>query len=349
MDIEYFMKIQNAYGTHNKRERELAKVNYEMAKHFEDTFDTADVLVNNRPMKLMIIKDTDGNTFKKKIKSRHEDKFNLGDYVIWNEQVWLITLVDSDEKTWNRGYMYLCTLLLRFQNIYGKIIERWCYAEDFTKYSSGIVGNTTIATGDYQYGITIPVDEETKYLKRNKRFPIDIEGVMPPDIYKLTNRKIYLSDNRYFRRGGVMVLTLSYSEFNANTDKLVTLDNGTQAWICDYFDPKNQSPVKPEPSEPDKSNILCNINGRTTINIGSPRTYTVTFTNAEGKDIPYTDIDYKWNIKANFNDQVEQQTAGNSLTLRIDNNELIYETFSLQVTVNDVVVSEVQITIEDIY
>ena len=34
------MKIQNAYGTKSKREKELAKVNREMSKHFEDTYDT---------------------------------------------------------------------------------------------------------------------------------------------------------------------------------------------------------------------------------------------------------------------------------------------------------------------
>ena len=37
MDINYFMKVQNAYGTKNRREKELAKVNSQMAKHFEDT------------------------------------------------------------------------------------------------------------------------------------------------------------------------------------------------------------------------------------------------------------------------------------------------------------------------
>ena len=119
------MKIQNAYGTKNKREKELAKVNRVMSKHFEDTFDTEDVLLDGEPFKLMIVKDTDGNVFKKKIKSRHEDKFNLGDYVIWNNQFWLITLLDPDEKTWNRGYMYLCTVPLRWQNTDGQIIERW--------------------------------------------------------------------------------------------------------------------------------------------------------------------------------------------------------------------------------
>lgn len=141
MDIEYYKKLQNAHGAKNKREKELIKVNRNLSKHFDDTFDTEDVLVNNKPMQLMIVHDTDLNVYKKKIKSRHEDVFNLGDYVIWNDQVWLITLIDSDNKTWNRGYMYLCTILLRWQNSEGKIVERWCYSEDYTKYSMGETGN----------------------------------------------------------------------------------------------------------------------------------------------------------------------------------------------------------------
>ena len=66
MDITYYMKLQNAYGTKNKRERELAKVNRNADIHFDDTFDTADVIVNDTPMQIMIIKDTDGNVHKKK-------------------------------------------------------------------------------------------------------------------------------------------------------------------------------------------------------------------------------------------------------------------------------------------
>ena len=71
MDINYFMKIQNAYGTKNRREKELVKINNEMSRHFEDTYGTVDILLNGTPTKLMIIKDTDNNTFKKKIKSVH--------------------------------------------------------------------------------------------------------------------------------------------------------------------------------------------------------------------------------------------------------------------------------------
>lgn len=266
MDINYFMKVQNAYGTKNRREKELSKVNGQMEKHFEDTYDTEEVLLNGEPFKLMIIKDTDGNTYKKKIKAPHDTKFNLGDYVEWNGQMWLITLLDTDDKTWNRGYMYQCTILLRWQNSKGEIIERWAYSEDFTKYSTGVKSNSTLTVGDYQYGLTLPVDEETKFVKRDKRFPIDFEDVEPPDVYKLTNRKILLAatDNRPFGRGGILIWTLSFSEFNSDTDKKVILPNGTQAWICDY---NNHSST----SSPDTSNYSIKIeySGNPTVVAGS--------------------------------------------------------------------------------
>ena len=237
MDIEYYMKLQNAYGTKNKREKNLAKINKHADRHFEDTFDTQDVLVNNEPMQLMIIRDTDNNTYKKKIKSRHNDIIRLGDYVKWNNQIWIITLLDTDDKVWNRGYMYLCQLMIRWQNADGKIVERWGYSEDYTKYSMGEKGNSTITVGDYQYGLTIPVDEETKQLNRTNRFIIDYEGVYPPDTYRMTGKKGFLSDVRYVDKGGVMTVTLSYEQFNEVTDKLIELENGTKAWICNYKSP----------------------------------------------------------------------------------------------------------------
>lgn len=255
MDINHFMKIQNAYGTKNRREKELAKINNEMSKHFEDTYDTVDILLNGIPTQLMIIKDTDNNTFKKKIKSVHGDKFNLGDYVKWNNQTWLITLVDVDERTWNRGYMYLCTVPLRWQNSEGKIIERYVYADDFTKYSNGVTGNYTVTIGDNQYGLTVPIDEETKKLKRDMRFVIDLDDMDEPDVYKLTNRKTKLNDNQYMGRGGTMILTMSLNAFDNSVDKQVVLNNGEKVWICNYRD--CLSSLTPSPS--DETTILSKL------------------------------------------------------------------------------------------
>ena len=342
MDINYFMKIQNAYGTKSRREKELVKINHEMSKHFEDTFDTEEVLLNDIPTQLMIIKDTDGNTFKKKIKSVHGNKFNLGDYVKWNNQMWLITLVDVDEKTWNRGYMYLCTVPLRWQNLEGKIIERWVYAEDFTKYSNGVTGNNTITVGDNQYGLTLPVDEETKRLKRDMRFPMDFDDSEQPDIYKLTNRKVKLSDNQYFGRGGTMVVTMSFDAFNTNEDKKVVMENGQEVWICNYNN--SATPIPPTPSEPNETTDLrCVISGNTNLKNGYRRSYTATFTDKDSNSIDWKDINYQWNVKSDFD--VEQSITDNKIIISVNDENLIGGSFFVQIVIGESVLSEVKVNI----
>ncbi len=341
------MKIQNAYGTKNRREKELAKVNREMSKHFEDTFDTEEVLINGIPTELMIIKDTDGNTFKKKIKTKHDDKLNLGDYVLWNNQIWLITLIDVDDKTWNRGYMCLCTVPLRWQNSEGKIIERYAYSEDFTKSSSGFTGNNTIKIGDNKYGLTLPIDSETKKLKRDMRFPIDFDDSENPDIYMLTNRKVNLNNNEYFGRGGTMLLTMSFDSFNQNKDKHITMDNGKEVWICNYKD-IDSTPLPPTPSNPDETIVLISAaittkTGEKNLKNGFSRTYTVTFTDKSGNEVGWNNVNFAWNVDANFD--VTQTVNDNSIKLSVDDEDLIGSSFLLGVIVCNNIVAQMTINI----
>ena len=343
MDINYYMKIQNAYGTKSQREKQLVKVNRNMKKHFYDTFDTEKVLLNGNPFDLMIIKDTDGNTYKKKIKSPHNQKFNLGDYVKWNGQYWLITLMDYDDKTWNRGYMYLCTVLLRWQNSNGDIIERWEYSEDFTKYSTGTYGNNSVTLGENQYGLTLPVDSETKFLKRDIRFPIDFEEVEPPDIYRLSNKKILLTDATSVNRGGIMTCTLSYDVFNPDTDKKVELDDGRIVWICDYKD-TSLSPTKPLiTSQPLKATMY----GRNNITIGYSRKYSVKFKNAIGDEVDV--LNHFWNIVCDFADKIEMVQENGSCKITVTDRNLIGKTFKVQVIRNTEVMTEKSVVIEDTY
>lgn len=337
------MKIQNAYGTKNKREKELAKVNRVMSKHFEDTFDTENVLLNGEPFKLMIVKDTDGNVFKKKIKSRHEDKFNLGDYVIWNNQVWLVTLLDPDDKTWNRGYMYLCTVQLRWQNSEGKIIERYAYSEDFTKYSSGTIGNNTISIGDNQYGLTLPIDSETKKLNRDMRFPIDFEDSDKPDIYKLTNRKVNLNNNEYFGRGGTMILTMSYDAFNCNEDKRVFIENGKEVWICNYKD--FSTSTTPKPSESDETtDLTITISGNQNLRIGITRTYTANITDLDGNSVQW-DNTFSWNVVSDIG--VSQTINEDIIKLFVEDEDYVNSLILLQIIKDGQILTEFEITVID--
>lgn len=344
MDISYYQKINNSYQSKSKQETELYLLNRNEERYLYDNIDYAKVLRNGEPFEMIIIKDTDGNTDKKKIKTKHSMPFNLGDYITWNDQIWLVTRLDTNDKAHHSGYMFACTTVLRWQDSRGNIIERPVYAEDFTKYSSGVFGNNTITIGENQYGIHIPIDEDTKKLKRDMRFPIDLEGVDTPDVYKLTNRKVALNDNTYFGRGGTMILTLSYDSFNKDEDKLIEL-NGKQVWVCNYHSPA--SPTEPEiPTEPptDETVVLAaSILGKTELKLGLPRMYTVTFT--DKNDMEVTDVDFVWNVVSDFD--IEKVVTGNKIELCVDDDSHIGESFLLQTLIDNKVVKEFEITVID--
>lgn len=350
MDISYFQKINNTYNAKSKQEVDLYLLNKHVDDRFADTIDYHVVKRNGEPFELLIIKDTDGNTFKKKIKSKHSTPFNLGDYIEWNNQIWLVTLLDPNEKTYHSGYMYLCTVPLRWQNSEGKIIERYAYSEDFTKYSSGTTGNNTITIGDNQYGLTIPIDSETRKLKRDMRFPIDFEDAEQPDIYELTNRKVNLNNNEYFGRGGTMVVTMSYDAFNKDKDKRVVMENGNEVWICDYVEIDNtdtpSAPTTPPESPDEMTDLWAVISGNKNLKVGFSRTYTATITDTDGNAVEWDDI-YSWNVVSDF--EVGQTVNGNKIELLVEDEGLIDSSFLLQIINNGLVVAEVEITIISLF
>ena len=346
MDIGYFQKINNTYKSKSRQDTDLYLLNRHVDECFADTIDYHIVKRNGEPFELLIIKDTDNNTFKKKIKSRPSEPFNLGDYIEWNNQIWLVTLLNTDDKTYNSGYMYLCTVPLRWQNSDGKIIERYAYAEDYTKYSNGTTGNSTITIGDNQYGLILPVDNETKKLKRDMRFPIDFDDSKQPDIYKLTNRKVKLSDNQYFGRGGTMILTLSFDAFNPNDDKKVIMEDGQEVWICNYNN--SNTPLPPTPPVSDETTDLsAMISGNINLKNGYARTYTATIQDKNGNDIEWDNAQYSWNVISDF--PVEQTIMENKIKLKVKDESLIDSSFLLQLIKDkNLVIAEIQITIVEL-
>lgn len=349
MDISYFQKINNTYNAKSKQEVDLYLLNQHVDNHFADTIDYHVVKRNGEPFELLIIKDTDGNTFKKKIKSKNSNPFNLGDYIEWNNQIWLVTLLDTDDKTYHSGYMYLCTVPLRWQNSEGKVIERYVYSEDFTKYSSGTTGNNTITIGDNQYGLTLPIDSETRKLARDMRFPIDFEDAEKPDIYKLTNRKVNLNNNEYFGRGGTMVLTMSYDAFNADKDKRVVMDNGKEVWVCNYTEVSSPPTPPSEPTIPDETeDLFGTISGSKNLKVNIPATYTATIYDSDGNESTWDDAVNAWRIVSDF--EVKTEINRNKITIIVDED---YEDSSFILRTvkssNDSILAEITIDVVGLY
>lgn len=265
-----------------------------------------------------------------------------GMYVFFEGGYWLIIGFPGTNGIYAKATMSLCQFKLRWQNSDGQIIERWAYTEDFTKYSNGLTGNNTLTIGDNQYGLTLPIDSETKKLKRDMRFPIDFDDCEQPDVYKLTNRKVKLNDNNSSGHGGTMIVTMSFDAFNPNDDKKVAMDNGQEVWICNYNN--SHTPLPPNPSEPDETTDLSAvISGNSNLKNGYTRIYTATLQDKAGNNIEWNNSLCSWKVVSIF--PVEQTIIDNKIKLKVKDGLLIDSSFLLQIISNNSVISELKITI----
>lgn len=317
MDITYFQKINNTYNSKSKQETDLYLLNRQIDNNFDGNIDYRVVKRNGEPFELIIVKDTDGNTFKKKIKSKNSQPFNLGDYIEWQGQMWLVTRLDPDDKANHSGYMYLCTVPLRWQNSEGKIIERFAYSEDFTKYSAGTTGNNFLVIGDNQYGLTLPVDSETKKLARDMRFAIDFDDSDKPDTYILSNRKVNLNNYEYFNRGGTIILTLSFDAFKSDCDKLVDFGDDKKVWICDYKEPQNQE------TNTDDWHLEIEYSSLKIKPTNKVSTITAQLYDKDDNEL-IDGIEYEWTITSNVDEYLTIKKNGNTLNISLAKNCTAY-------------------------
>lgn len=284
MDFSYFQKINNNYKSKSKQETELWLINRNEERYLYDNIDYHRVLKNNEDFGMLIIKGTSDNN--KKIKSLKSTPFNLGDYINWDDKIWLVTSLDSDDKVHHSGTMTLCTYQIAWQKPNGSIITRWAVLQDASKYDEGNVSNGSIQIPTGSISVTVPIDYDTKRLKRDMRFVIDTttdveyaEGVVP-EVYVLSSRKTAFNNNQYFDRGGTISFIMTADDFDAVKDKYITFtdsDNTTKSvWVCDY----NQSdiPITPTPPPLPHQNLSAII-------IGSDETYF--------DDIGYWEVEFK--------------------------------------------------------
>ena len=337
MDISYFQKINNTYKSKSKQETELWLINRNEERWLYDNVDKQDCLKNDEPYEMLIIKGT--NDYTKKIKALQSDPFNLGDYIRWKNQVWIVTSIDTDDKVHCSGTMSLCTIALHWQRKDGVVIERWAYSEDFTKYDSGKLANGVITIATNQYGMTVPIDAETKKLKRDMRFAIDFDDAEIPDIYTLSNRKVVLHNNSYFGRGGTMILTMTFNAFDATKDHRVDITDSTgntkSVWVCDYED----SGVRPNPS-PTYPNLTASIEGSTECYLEDLCYWDVVFHDEDGRTLSVDEVPTEWKcILAYPNGTAIEELIkdGLEVQLNVTDSNLLGETLLLQIILDDTV------------
>lgn len=177
---------------------------------------------------IAIISQQSNDPHVKTICALPNERFFEGDIFKWKHSHWIISEVDLDTDVYYRGTAHWCNVLLRWQNEDGDIIERWCYSSANT--SDGVALGNVINLTDGYYKLYLPLDDETKKLKINKRFLIDIDN-NAPTAYDLTSVDVISSIFDEHKKHGLIIINVAKSERADDRDNY-------ELMIADYFEKK---------------------------------------------------------------------------------------------------------------
>ena len=266
-----------------------------------------------------------------------------GMYIFYENRYWLITGYPSYNGIYEKAVMQLCQYKLRWQNAKGEIIERFGNFSSSSKYDMGETGNSTITLTSDNLMILLPNDDESLDLD-GKRVFIDKREINPTKVYKITRTDSVLYDFGE-EHGGILSFIADKTELNTTTDR-------QDLRLCDYIEiddntnTPSDDPTAPPENPDEMTDLRAVISGNKNLKVGFSRTYTATITDVDGNVVEWDDT-YSWNVVSNF--EVGREIDGNTIKLLVDNEDLIDEKFKLQVLNNNVVNSEIIITIVNVY
>ena len=262
-----------------------------------------------------------------------------GMYIFFENRYWLIDGYPGNNGSYEKVTSVLCQYNLRWQNVKGEILERWCNLTSASKYDVGENGNNTILLTSNNYSIKIPYDDEVIGLE-DKRVFIDKRKVNPTKVFKLTRDDDVLYDYGDEHHGSILNFIADKDEFNPTADN-------QELRICNYRSTAPSIPDTPDTSTEEMTGLIV---GSDTLRIDKTKTWTVEFKDKDGNDVEYSD--WKWNIKADFNisELVAQESDMDIKITAQDDDSLVDESFLLQIlSGNGTVMAEKQINIVEGY
>jgi len=255
-----------------------------------------------------------------------------GDYIYFEDEYWIVDGRPGNNKSYEKATIKECQYKLRWQKDDGAIVERWA---NLTSSASdvGETGNNTIILSSGIINIIIPHDADSMTIE-NKRVFIDTSD-HPTKVYKITcnHDALFFHGNH----GATLKLVADKTEFNINTDNPVLR-------ICDYTDKTNISSSLPAPDPNPSSTLNAVISGINNIKVGFPRTYTVKFTDENNQEVDGNEVNFHWNVSSDF--ELDQRISGQTIWLFIGNENNIGNSLTLQIIIDNMIATEINITVE---
>ena len=319
----------NLHGT-TQRERAKNRLITHLNDKTQHSLSCKDILLNGVKTQLIINSGT--QPYYKEFQSLPSQKINIGDYIEWANSHWIVTTCDSDDEIYRDGKLEQCNYLLKWQNELGEIIERWAVISSASKYNDGTTSNNVITLGSDQLSVIIPLDEEAIKLKKSmgKKFFID-SNKEDPTTYELTGTG-NVPDT--YNGHGITSWIVKECAYTATEDDL-------KYGVCNYKSVDNTPEENPDETTVLTDEVKVTISGNKNLKVGYARTYNATFTDAEGNVV--NDVDFSWNVVSDF--EVGQVANGNEIELLVEDEEFVDSSILLQIIVDDMVISEIEITV----
>ena len=308
------------HGT-TQRERIVNRLKTNLNNKLQDNPSYKTVKLNGEETNLII--NTSTKPYYKEFQSLPDQKILAGDYVEWADSMWLVLNADSDDEVYTDGNLRQCQHRIYWQKADGTIVSRYAYTENASAYNNGETGNNTITLQSNQFMVYLPYDEETAELDNGKRVHMSRSNAKCKP-YELTRP----DDVTYgFGEKGVLNIIFTQTQYNQDNDKLITLENGTQAWICDYIDPSSLPSIPDETSDLWVMKITCpNLEIKPT---GRYKTITANLCNSNtGENIP--DIVYDWTVVSSISKYISYTIDGNSMKISLSKD---YPDFNDEITI----------------
>lgn len=323
----------NLHGT-TQRERAKNRLITHLNDKTQHSLSCKDILLNGVKTQLIINSGT--QPYYKEFQSLPSQQINIGDYVEWANSYWIVTTCDSDDEIYRDGKLEQCNYLLKWQNELGEIIERNAVISSASKYNDGTTSNNVITLGSDQLSVIIPLDEEAIKLKKSmgKKFFID-SNKKDPTTYELTGTG-NVPDT--YNGHGITSWIVKECAYTATEDDL-------KYGVCNYKSVDTTPEENPDETTVLTDEVKATISGNKNLKVGYARTYNATFTDAEGNVV--NDVDFSWNVVSDF--EVGQVANGNEIELLVEDEEFVDSSILLQIIVDDMVISEIEIIVVGIF
>ena len=277
-----------------------------------------------------------------KMKTLIKEPVTYGD-LFYNQKdntYWLCMQTDCVDEIDYISKLVQCNCHMYWQKNDGTIISRYVWVENASAYNNGEEGNNTITLQSNQFMVYIPFDDDVAELDNGKRIHISRSNTKCRP-YELTRP----DDVSYNYGDGILNIIFTQTQYNPDKDKLVTLEDGTQAWICDYIPISSPTPPTSNPNK--TADLSAEITFKGDLQCGYWNVYTVNFTDKNGNAVDWNTANFTWNVVSTcgIENDIERYEQDNKIRLKIDDDTYVGEKFTLQCVIGESVVGSVDIKV----